>query len=99
MNKNPTLPWPLLFNNYTSVSRLISTEPSELLGLQLSEPIASESALSLIHVIFSPKQDFQVDVYFRQRWVDHRLAFEGQEAPVILSARSIEKIWVNNFTT
>ncbi len=41
-------------------------------------------------------QDFQVDVYFRQRWVDHRLAFDGQEAPVILSARSIEKIWVSN---
>ena len=33
-----------------------------------------------------------MDVYFRQRWVDHRLAFEGQETPVILSARSIEKV-------
>ncbi len=39
-------------------------------------------------------QDFQVDVYFRQRWTDHRLAFDGQEAPVILSARSLEKIWI-----
>ncbi len=33
----------MLFNSYTSVSRLINTEPSELLRLQLSEPIASES--------------------------------------------------------
>ncbi len=33
-------------NGYTSVSRLINTEPSELLRLQLSEPIASESAMS-----------------------------------------------------
>ncbi len=32
------------FNSYTSVSRLINTEPSELLRLRLSEPIASESA-------------------------------------------------------
>ncbi len=33
----------MLFNSYTSVSRLINTEPSELLSLLLSEPIASES--------------------------------------------------------
>ncbi len=33
----------MLFNSYTSVSRLINTEPSELLRLRLSEPIASES--------------------------------------------------------
>ncbi len=33
----------VLFNSYTSVSRLINTEPSELLRLRLSEPIASES--------------------------------------------------------
>ncbi len=33
----------ILFELYTSVSRLINTEPSELLRLQLSEPIASES--------------------------------------------------------
>ena len=35
-----------------------------------------------------------MDVYFRQRWVDHRLAFDEQETPVILPAKSIEKIWV-----
>ncbi len=34
----------MLFNSYTSVSRLINTESSELLRLRLSEPIASESA-------------------------------------------------------
>ncbi len=33
----------MLFNSYTSVSRPIYTEPSELLRLRLSEPIASES--------------------------------------------------------
>ena len=33
----------MLFESYTSVSRLINTEPSELLCLWLSEPIASES--------------------------------------------------------
>ena len=37
-------------------------------------------------------QDFQVDVYFRQRWTDHRLAFDGQDTPVILSAKSLEKV-------
>ncbi len=45
MNKNPTLPCTavMLFASYTSVSRLINTEPSELLRLRLSEPIASQS--------------------------------------------------------
>ncbi len=33
----------MLFNSYTSVSRLINKEHSELLRLRLSEPIASES--------------------------------------------------------
>ncbi len=37
-------------------------------------------------------QDFQVDVYFRQRLTDHRLAFDGQDTPVILSAKSLEKV-------
>ncbi len=36
----------MLFESYTSVSRLISMEPSELLHLRLSEPIASESVLT-----------------------------------------------------
>ncbi len=35
----------MLFNSYTPVSRLINTEPSELLCLRLSEPIASESVV------------------------------------------------------
>ncbi len=34
----------MMSESYTSVSRLINTEPSELLLLELSEPIASESA-------------------------------------------------------
>ena len=34
----------MLSESYTSVSRLIHTEPSDLLRLRLSEPIASESA-------------------------------------------------------
>ncbi len=38
----------MLFNSYTSVSRLINTEPSELLRLRLSEPIASESEMSSV---------------------------------------------------
>ncbi len=33
---------------YTSVSRLINTEPSELLRLRLSEPIASESVMTYL---------------------------------------------------
>ncbi len=43
---NPTLTCTaiMLLESYTSVSRLINTEPSELLRLRLSEPIASESA-------------------------------------------------------
>ena len=36
----------MLSESYTSVSRLINTDPSELLCLWLSEPIASESAIS-----------------------------------------------------
>ncbi len=38
----------MLFNSYTSVSRLINTEPSELLRLRLSEPIASESVWHIV---------------------------------------------------
>ncbi len=38
----------MLFNSYTSVSRLIYTEPSELFRLRLSEPIASESVVSVL---------------------------------------------------
>ncbi len=38
----------MLLNSYTSVSRLINTEPSELLRLWLSEPIASESVYFLV---------------------------------------------------
>ncbi len=37
----------MLFNSYTSVSRLINTEPPELLRLWLSEPIDSESVPQL----------------------------------------------------
>ncbi len=33
----------MLLKGYTSVSHLVNTEPSELLRLWLSEPIASES--------------------------------------------------------
>ncbi len=42
----------MLFNSYTSVGRLINMEPSELLRLQLSEPIASESAGELADLNF-----------------------------------------------
>ncbi len=37
----------MLLESYTSVSRLINTEPSELLRLRLSEPIASESVATM----------------------------------------------------
>ncbi len=37
----------MLFKGYTSVSRPINMEPSELLRLQPSEPIASESVESV----------------------------------------------------
>ncbi len=39
----------MLFNSYTSssVSHLINKEPSELLRLRLSEPIASESVIQV----------------------------------------------------
>ena len=40
----------MLFKGYTSVSRLINMEPSELLRLRLSEPIASESVYVMMYV-------------------------------------------------
>lgn len=38
-------------------------------------------------------QDFQMDVYFRQKWSDPRLAFTEQEAPVIIGPKALSNIW------
>ncbi len=42
----------MLSEGYTSVSRLINTEPSKLLYLRLSEPIASEIVDTMINNAF-----------------------------------------------
>ena len=34
-----------------------------------------------------------MDLYFRQKWHDPRLAFTEQDAPVIIGPKLIEKIW------
>ena len=51
-------------------------------------------------VLSTAFQDFIIDVFFRQRWVDERLAFKDEDIPVapdiplIVSAKSADKLWV-----
>ena len=60
----------MLFNSYTSVSRLINTEPSELLRLRLSEPIASESVcyFNCMTNVHSPKSTVIFSVWTNMEW-------------------------------
>lgn len=41
----------------------------------------------------SVSQEFTMDMFFRQMWVDERLAFEGPVEILPLNNRMVDKIW------
>lgn len=47
-----------------------------------------------IHPLCPVRQDYTMDMFFRQMWIDERLKFEGPTEILRLNNRMVEKIWV-----
>ena len=56
--------------------------------------VLSSCLVVQMQIILLYLQDFHVDTFFRQRWVDERLKFTNQTRPIIVPAKFVDRFWV-----
>ena len=44
-------------------------------------------------IVYKLKKDFSMDIFFRQFWIDKRLAFQGSNE-LVIGADIVNKIWL-----
>lgn len=51
------------------------------------------NALTFFYLMFMNHQEYTMDMFFRQMWVDERLKFEGPTEILRLNNLMVDKIW------
>jgi len=77
------------------ISKLLKKSDEKIRPNIFGKPVTVTCDLyvSALGPIDTLNMDYQTDIYFRQKWVDPRLAFTEQESPVIIPHNHMYNIW------